>query len=522
MSTASGTKHQRYRAPSDDNTTLVVPPLDQFSFREFERTSQFEALQELARAELADAARTYTATYRDVPEPTAAGPLILTGHQAELFHPGVWFKNFVLSRLAAEHGGTGIHLVIDTDEFHTPGIRVPTGSVKEPRVETVAFDSLAPVVPVEARTVSDHSAMESFAERVSVAVSPLVAGPLVRQWWPRVLEAVQRNEGLLGLAIAQARHQLEGEWGCATLEIPMSQCCEFQSFHQFCGSMLHDAARVREAYNAALASYRIAHRLRSDAQPMPDLAEQDDWIETPFWVWTEDAPRRQPLFVQENTSQLRLSDRAGWSTTVDAGSVETVGQQLGQLASHGVKLHTRALTTTLFARLLLGDVFLHGIGGAKYDEVADDVACRLWGAAPPPYLTLSATLRLPIEHHSEEPDELRKLHQELRHLEYHPERYERDSWTTESKAAAEAKRQAVATAKTPANAADRHREIVGANARMQSEVEHIRKRIVTRIAKVEQLFRSARVLDSREYSFCLFPEDNLRERMQRLIENSVN
>jgi len=522
MSTSSGTKHQRYRAPTDDNTALVVPPVGDLEIGASAAPAglDYDALRSLARTELLAAAREYTAEYRDLPDLPADGPLLLTGHQAELFHPGVWFKNFMLSRLAAEHSGVGVHLVIDSDEFHSPGIRVPTGSVKAPRVETVLFDTPAPPQPVEVRKVQDRSVLNSFAGRVKATLAPLVDVPLVETLWPSVVEAVDRNNGNLGLGIAQARHQLESDWGLATLELPMSHCCGFESFHRFCSGLLLEASRVREAYNASLAAYRTAHRLRSDAQPMPDLAINGDWIETPFWVWTNDAPQREPLFAKPSGNALHLTNGAAWNTQLDPSSLDSLAEQLGSLASTGVSIRTRALTTTLFARTVLGDLFLHGIGGAKYDEVTDDLALRLWGAPPLPYLTLSATLRLPIDHHSEEPDELRSLHQELRHLTYHPERHLKSDWPAEAQAAAAAKTQAVGTPKTPANAATRHQTIVAANEAMQSAVEHLRKRMVTRTGKVEELFRAARVLDSREYSFCLFPANNLRERMQELVEQS--
>ena len=40
---------------------------------------------------------------------------LVAGHQPELFHPGVWFKNFALHRLAHQHGALPINLVVDTD-----------------------------------------------------------------------------------------------------------------------------------------------------------------------------------------------------------------------------------------------------------------------------------------------------------------------------------------------------------------------------------------------------------------------
>jgi hypothetical protein len=44
-------------------------------------------------------------------------------------------------------------------------------------------------------------------------------------------------------------------------------------------------------------------------------------------------------------------------------------ERLRDLARASVRLQ-RALTTTMFSRFLLGDLFIHGIGGAKYDSLA--------------------------------------------------------------------------------------------------------------------------------------------------------
>ena len=70
-----------------------------------------------ARAELLAEARAWTAGYRDLPPlpDDAAAPLLMAGHQPQLFHPGVWFKNFALDALARRHGGLGVNLVVDND-----------------------------------------------------------------------------------------------------------------------------------------------------------------------------------------------------------------------------------------------------------------------------------------------------------------------------------------------------------------------------------------------------------------------
>jgi hypothetical protein len=51
------------------------------------------------RREMSDAALQFTRAYRDVnPAAARSDRLILSGHQPNLFHPGVWFKNFALSQ----------------------------------------------------------------------------------------------------------------------------------------------------------------------------------------------------------------------------------------------------------------------------------------------------------------------------------------------------------------------------------------------------------------------------------------
>ena len=56
--------------------------------------------------------------------------------------------------------------------------------------------------------------------------------------------------------------------------------------------------------------------------------------------------------------------------TPDGDAARAV-EQLADWGRRGVKIRSRALITTLWARLVLGDLFLHGIGGAKYDQVTD-------------------------------------------------------------------------------------------------------------------------------------------------------
>ena len=77
----------------------------------------------------------------------------------------------------------------------------------------------------------------------------------------------------------------------------------------------------------------------------------------------------------------------------------------------------------MYARLFLCDLFIHGIGGGKYDEVTDAIIRRYYGVEPPAYLVLSATLLLPLPHSSATPGDCHRLHREQRDLFYNPQRH---------------------------------------------------------------------------------------------------
>jgi hypothetical protein len=69
---------------------------------------------------------------------------------------------------------------------------------------------------------------------------------------------------------------------------------------------------------------------------------------------------------------------------------------LSTLPERGWRLRPRALTTTLFARLALADLFVHGLGGAKYDEMTDALFARCYRLPAPTLAVVTATLHLPL------------------------------------------------------------------------------------------------------------------------------
>ncbi len=469
-----------------------------------------------ARRQLVAAALEYSRSYRDLPDPPAEpAAVLLAGHQPELFHPGVWLKNFVLGELARRHEGVAVNLVIDGDTIKSSSLRVPGGSASEPTVEGVPFDRPSAEIPFETRSIQDAELFASFGRRAAERIAPLVADPLVRDFWPLAIDVARRTSNL-GQCLSQSRHQWEGRWGLTTLELPQSRLCCLEAFHRLTAHLLAHLPRFWDVYNTALAEYRREHGIRSHAHPAPELASEDSWLEAPYWIWADDNPLRRRAFVAQRGDELILTDREGLEIPLSLApeSDSDAGiEQLAALARRGIRLRSRALLTTLAARLLFGDLFLHGIGGAKYDRLTDTIIERFFCVQPPAYMVVSGTLHLPIAHERVTIADLRRAEQQLRELQFHPERFLADAGVrpTDRDGAAtarliEEKRHWIEQTVAPADARRRCRAIRRANESLQPRLAERRAELTARAESQARRLRAEAVLSSREYGFCLYPE----------------
>jgi hypothetical protein len=557
----------RLQAPREDRTALIEPPLEEVGELVAENLHERHRLRDYdlhgrwlsdvslqARAELLAAARRWTAAYRDVngnvegdspifadakigtvPAADANGLMYLAGHQPQMFHPGVWFKNFVLGEVARCDGATAINLIIDGDTLADAAVRVPGGSVDRPHFVQTPFDSPDGGIPYEERRIEDRELFGSFGRRAIEQMSPFVADPLLRQYWPMVL-ARSRECDNLGACLAQARHQWEASWGLQTLEVPQSCMCRGEAFQWFVAHLFVSLPEFRKIYNESLREYRQRHRLRSRHHPAPDLIEEGAWEEAPFWVWTAADPRRRRLFIQATADETLLSDRQSWQARLPLspeGDAAKAVDQLLALQRGGVRIRPRAMITTLWARLALGDLFVHGIGGAKYDCVTDRLIERFFGLVAPRFLVVSATLHLPIPRQHTMPDDVRAIRQELRAMTYQPERFlgetgipvcqgrRGEECPPQCESLIAEKRRWLATPQTPQNARERFRAIRHINAALQPQLDRRREQLAARLVQASQSLQAESVLAWREYAFCLYPESTLREFLSGLLHRTV-
>jgi hypothetical protein len=479
-------------------------------------------LSRQARGTLLSEARAYTTVYRDVElAGDEHGPILLAGHQPQLFHAGVWFKNFALSALAARHRAHAVNLLIDNDIHRGSSLRVPGDWPTGRGIHTLLFDRTTEAIPYEERQIVDPPTFGSFGDRVRCTLGGLVPDPLIGQLWPHALEASQRCSNL-GHCLAEARHRMEAQVGQQTLELPFSRVCRTVWFARFATHLLAHLPRLQDVYNTALAEYRRLNRIRSRSHPVPDLAADGSWLEAPFWIWTSESPHRRRMFVRARGPVLEISDRCNVQFALDLEAdrpADRAVQQWMDQAERGVKLRPRALVTTMYARLVLGDLFLHGIGGGKYDQLTDWIIGRFFGLRPPQYLMISATALLFEDRTEFLRERIRGLRQLMRELRFHPERH---AVACEEAARLTHEKRACIVSQAPAGQGRvRHEAIERINAALQQHLTTSPQEAVARLEHLTAELRRETALASRDFSFCLFSRNFLCPLLLDLVRTAV-
>ena len=533
------------KVPREDRAVLSVPPLgDLPDLAAANAAAVAEGLdvqgrplgdlRDWARRDVLGRAETYTRSLgAEVSDADPAAPLILGGHQPELFHPGVWAKNFALGRVARQLSsdgapGTALNLVIDSDLLPGTRVRIPAGSRRAPRVESVPFDADRAPRPWSAARVRDPILFDSFGLRLGEALAPAGLRPLAADHWGRACCGDR-----LAHRLTAFRRGVEGAWGLHNLEVPIGEVCGGDPFLWFAGHLIAHARRLRADHNAALDAYREAHGVRAENRPVPPLARVGESLELPFWVWDDANPTRRRVFVRPaGPHRVVLTDGppGGGQDFAEFPLSETMDaccavEALRELPARGVRLRTRALATTLFARLCVGDLFLHGIGGATYDAVTDGIVRRFFGVEPPGYAAVSATAHLPFaEPFGANPAERARLEGTLRELRFNPDRHLPDPPPAAAEPLLDRKQALIAEqkdaathglsrserrARTPANAA-RRAALTEVNESLAALVAGRAAAARAELAEVEARLSADKLLTSREFSFAVFPEDVLR------------
>ena len=529
---------QRIRVPQQNKSALHLPPLSQAASRFetnleriqsqasrllaisfFSDSPTLGELQHQARHELLDLALSYSNQYLPLSESIQLTdqPIVMSGHQPTLYHAGVWYKNFVLSELANRTNAIAINLVVDSDLSNNQAIRCPDLNVAPIRTQSVPIDTPAVAMPFEQHLVQDSSFLFELPDRIAKVLTYADEPYIAQRLWPEVIQgyhklAKSNPAPALGATIAAGRHRLEQSVGLRTLEIPVSELSKTTAFATFAAAIFDRAVEYRDTYNQVLAEYRNVNRIRSSSHPVPALEQTDDWTEVPFWVSSDQTPDRQRLFIRTQSNAFELTDRKQLNQVLPKADFITAFKQLSTL---GIAIRPRAISTTTFCRLLMSDIFIHGVGGSKYDQLTDAISQRFFGCRLPEFLTVSATFHLPTQIPELSKTDITKLRTRRREYNFHPERFlATEPATSQAVELIKQKRQWI---ESPIRSLEKHHAITKVNQALRGILTPSDEQLEKEIDSLRAQLKSSEIANSREYSFCLFGEsliDDLKQLAQ--------
>ena len=195
-------RYGRVRAPRQNGGIEASPPLAEFgsvlaaNLRELDQPKpkllgrDWHDLRLQARSAALAAASRYHARLDPLSGAPAADRILMAGHQPELFHPGVWVKNFALQGLARAHQATALNLVVDNDTVKTTAVRLPalaeTPNHPWPHLVHLPFDTLTGEIPYEEKAIQDEVLFASFAERACQYTRAWGFEPFLGVFWEEV------------------------------------------------------------------------------------------------------------------------------------------------------------------------------------------------------------------------------------------------------------------------------------------------------------------------------------------------
>jgi len=317
-------------------------------------------------------------------------PIVMTGHQAELWHPGIMAKYFAGDEFATTHGWGVAWLVVDQD-INAPGqIRYPVRHSAAAGGRTLHVETW----PALASGTSGDVPTGRCPAVMPSALPTLESG--------ETFGATGVHEGLRAIHAALTRHV---------------------------GST-SAAEQVGRATAELLSSY-----LRAPATSIMSLAMN----QTSVFADLVEKIRRDPegcirsynvsvaALPNERVQTLREGELPLWKVGQEPGSArrKVRSDEIATLAVE--RLAPRALLMTGLLRMVGCDLFIHGTGGggggrggggggggvasethAGYDRITERWLGEWLGAKLAPSVVITATMRLRIAHDGPSADELRR------------------------------------------------------------------------------------------------------------------
>ena len=342
--------------------------------QQHDRTALIERINTRAR-------RLGTATL----DPPAAR-LIATGHQAQLWHPGILAIDIALDLAAKRLGTQRLHLIVDQDANEAWRLEAPFVDGDELKVKAALLADQKPGVPTGYQPPAEESQLQKRLDGLDPPLTGLLNQALGD------LPGCESLAEQIAVVLARLKKPYAGD-----LPVMMvSDLAGLPAYESVVSRMLDDAHRCATIYN-----HQVADHPRAGMTPMVVGREL---VELPLWAVCWNQPRRR-VFVD-------LADSMPICVYDDGEPIDR----------EAVTLLPRALLLTAVMRGYLCDLFIHGTGGLVYDKVTE-AWWRDWaGEELAPMAAVTADVFLDLRAPIADPAALRRAIWRMHHLPHNLDR----------------------------------------------------------------------------------------------------
>lgn len=312
------------------------------------------------------------------------GRVVMSGHQAEVWHAGILTKVLAARQAAQRLGAASAWVVVDQDA-NEPGVlryptRTPAGELAAAQWRLSPTSAEATDIPVAARPAFTAAELEPRWPGGPGATGPVACGlGAIRD---ALLDAA--GEGTLAGQFIRATRSLLKAGGAPVGDVDHWFCATAIAgtdlFKEVVARMAADPAACTAAYNAAAA--------RHPGSGIAPLNEARG--ELPLW-------RVRPGMARARVTAATLA------------------------ATPAEELAPRGLTMTALLRRAGCDLFIHGLGGGRYDVVTEEWVRSWLGWELAPAVVATGTLLARLEDHPPpSPEELARARWRLHHARHTP------------------------------------------------------------------------------------------------------
>jgi hypothetical protein len=331
------------------------------------------------------------------PESKEKNGFVVTGHQCQFFHPGITIKYALTDDLAKQTDAVPINLIVDTDTSKNLGLTIPVlKNDNTLAITTLYLNDIDTDITVSNQPLPQQETFSTFCDSF---LNHNIAG----------VSQSQKENIVTIFKTSYQQAKCLTDFYCLTnfnsghiihhnmFHLPVSIMAQTKTFYSFCYDMIVNSDDIFRYYNNALNAYRTTHQLRNKNQPLPNLRKSNDgFIESPFWLLTPNQPRA-PLFIKHHGSDIVIADQNKPVGLFSGNSQSSTEDFMHLLKANNLTIAPRAITLSIFARLFIGDMFVHGTGGARYDLISDKIISDYYNITPPQICAATITMHLPIK-----------------------------------------------------------------------------------------------------------------------------